>query len=257
MPDRHGFSRNRFKPRDIKLLWSLAAGRCSHPSCRVHVIAEDTVADPAQPLGEMAHIVGHSPDGPRGDASFPRPQIDLYENLILLCAHHHNEVDTQWHSFPVPLLHSWKADHEGWVRQQLGDEIPNVRFEELDEVARSIASNANPPTATFQAMPIAEKMRRNDLTDHVRILLNQATAGAGEVGAYVQHKAVYDSQFPERLRDGFRSRYDADRGMGLSGDALFLSLAEFAGGDASDPLRYAAGLSVLGYFFGICEVFES
>lgn len=257
MPDRHGFSRNRFKPRNIKLLWSLAAGRCSHPQCRIEVIAEDNAIDPAEPLGEMAHIVGHSPEGPRGDASFPRDQIDLYENLILLCAHHHNLVDTQWQSYPVAMLNAWKSDHEAWVRQCLDDAIPNVRFEELDEVVRSITSAVNPPTATFTVIPIAEKMQRNDLTDKVRILLNQATAGASEVAAYVQNKALYDPQFPERLRDGFRQRYEAERVEGLTGDALFLALADFAGGNASDQLRRAAGLSVLGYLFGTCEVFES
>jgi len=257
MPDHHGFTRKRFQPRDIALLWSKAGGFCSHPECPLHLLAEEQATDPAQTLGEMAHIVGHSPDGPRGDACFPREQIDLYENLILLCAHHHTLVDKQWQSYPVDLLVRWKNEHEAEIWKRLSAALPNVRFDELDEVARSIAIHPNPPTATFTAIPLLEKMRRNDLTPHVRLRLNQAIAGVGEVTAYVQNKALYDEQFPERLRDGFRRRYDADRQAGLSGDALFLSLAEFAGGDASDSLRYAAGLSVLGYFFNICEVFES
>ena len=257
MPSRPRRAREPFSLKTTKLLWGMAAGLCSHPQCRRPLVAEESDVDPARPLGEMAHIVARSPEGPRGDASFPRDQRDEYANLILLCAHHHTEIDAQPDTFPVDLLHQWKQDHETWVQQRLTESLPNISFKELDLVAAAIASHASPPTATFSAAPIAEKMQRNALSDRVRVLLNQAMAGAGEVSSYVRHMADYDNQFPERLRDGFRQRYDADRAEGLSGDSLFLSLVDFAEGDATDLLKRAAGLSVLGYFFGICEVFES
>jgi hypothetical protein len=257
MANRPRRSRDPFKPRATKLLWGLAAGLCSHPQCRRPLVADETDVDPARPLGEMAHIVGHSVIGPRGDANFPQDKLDLYDNLILLCAHHHTEIDAQPASFSVALLQQWRRDHEAWVQDCLTENLTRITFKELEMVTTAIASHASAPTSTFNALPIEEKMRRNELSDRVRVLLQQAMAGAAEVQAYVQHMASYDDQFPERLRDGFRQRYAEDIAEGLRGDELFVSLVDFAEGDSTDLFKRAAGLSVLGYFFGICEVFES
>lgn len=74
---------------DIKVLWGLAAGRCGFPDCRVECAEEATAQDRAVPLGEMAHIVAHANHGPRADPAYPAELRGRYENLILLCSHHH------------------------------------------------------------------------------------------------------------------------------------------------------------------------
>ena len=65
-----------------------------------------------------------------------------------------------------------------------------------------------------------------------------------------------DSQFGARLSAGFVAEYDAQRRSGVSGDALFLTLVDFAAGKSADDMRRVAGLVVLVYLFEACEVFE-
>lgn len=50
------------------MLWGAASGRCSFPNCPKRLVSEATTDDPRVMLGEMAHIVGESVDGPRGES---------------------------------------------------------------------------------------------------------------------------------------------------------------------------------------------
>ena len=94
---------------DIKLLWSRASGRCS--LCHDKV-TEDTSGGSSFPVGEQAHIVAKSPDGPRGDSQLTPDERDSYENLILLCASCHGRVDKNVVDFPADVLHFRKRQHE-------------------------------------------------------------------------------------------------------------------------------------------------
>jgi hypothetical protein len=51
--------------KDIKILWGLAAGRCSRPDYTQECIRILDSADPTV-IGEMAHVIAKKPDGPRG-----------------------------------------------------------------------------------------------------------------------------------------------------------------------------------------------
>lgn len=70
-------------------------------------------------LGEIAHIVAKSTNGPRGDSSLNTQERDSYSNLVLLCPNHHTEVDRQEALWPVEKLHEIKALHEQWVQEQI------------------------------------------------------------------------------------------------------------------------------------------
>lgn len=102
---------------DRKRLWGRAASRCAFPDCRQELIAEMTAAEGVYLVGQEAHIVGQSPDGPRGESDLT--ERDTYENLVLLCAHHHITIDSDVSAYPVEKLLTMKADHELWVRLQL------------------------------------------------------------------------------------------------------------------------------------------
>ncbi|MER9746152.1 hypothetical protein [Mesorhizobium sp. M0140] len=80
---------------------------------------DETETDDPALVGEMAHMVAESEDGPRGVSPLTPEQRDLYGNLILLCRNHHGEIDRQPATWPVERLHQIKADHETWVRQSL------------------------------------------------------------------------------------------------------------------------------------------
>ena len=101
--------------KDIKILWGLAAGRCSRPGCDepcIRFLTEDLTV-----IGEMAHVIARRPGGPRGDA---QGGDDTYENLILLCPTHHTEIDKAPEgTFPATILFAWKKQHEMHVKRAL------------------------------------------------------------------------------------------------------------------------------------------
>lgn len=63
-------------------------------------------------------MVSAAASGPRYGPP-PPGGYDGLDNLFLLCSVCHRIVDTQPASFPPEALHAMKADHEGWVAQQI------------------------------------------------------------------------------------------------------------------------------------------
>lgn len=104
--------------RDRKLLWGRAANRCAY--CQRALVVDATVADRESIVGDEAHIVSDSSDGPRGQA-MDRSNLDSYENAILLCKVHHKMVDDQPHEFTSEVLRRMKANHEKWVTSTLSE----------------------------------------------------------------------------------------------------------------------------------------
>ncbi|MCC3316488.1 HNH endonuclease signature motif containing protein [Nocardia africana] len=70
-------------------------------------------------LGQEAHIVGRSEDGPRGKEPIEGDR-DSVDNLILLCPTHHTLIDSAVEDHPVAALHKMKNEHQEWVRESLG-----------------------------------------------------------------------------------------------------------------------------------------
>jgi hypothetical protein len=101
--------------RDLLLLWARAAGMCSHPDCKQRLVVEGAPGADATPVGEAAHIVAWSKDGPRGGEEIDRRKLNDYDNLILLCGHHHRVADKLAKTHGVEDLRAWKTEHEGWV----------------------------------------------------------------------------------------------------------------------------------------------
>ena len=102
-------------PTDAKRLWGKAAGRCTYPTCDVDCLPFLDQVSPTV-IGEMAHVIARSVDGPRGGSS---GGDDSYSNLILLCPIHHTLVDKAPEKFPATKLLEWKANHEGRIAEAL------------------------------------------------------------------------------------------------------------------------------------------
>lgn len=111
------------KTKDIKILWSRSAGRCSMPDCRRKLTLDNKKETATMALGEMCHIVGeiNSDKSPRGISQLPEEERNEYSNLILLCSHHHTEIDKNINDWPVEILHKIKIDHELWVDETLAN----------------------------------------------------------------------------------------------------------------------------------------
>lgn len=100
------------KNETVAKLFAGAAGRCS--ICKTELFVEDVK------IGEMAHIIAKSKDGPRGAKPLDG-HINGYENLILLCPNDHTVVDGNPDAYPRHRLLDLKRQHEEWVQSSLRD----------------------------------------------------------------------------------------------------------------------------------------
>jgi len=222
------------------------------------LIKEATEKDPHAVLGKIAHIndFSPSPNSPRSDPSLTVQEANAYGNLILLCGEHHDEIDKQKNTFSKETLLGWKREHEEWVFGCLQQEVPAIGFAELEVVCQGIIGRSGPPSEPVAPTPPTEKMRKNGLTDQLRLRLSLGLSVFMEVEHFVQSVARIDSHFPERLKTGFVTHYNEFLQQGIQGDALFEALHDFASSGSSRFERQAAGLGVLCYLFQKCEVFE-
>jgi hypothetical protein len=241
---------------DIKLLYGLAAARCSFPGCKIDLTLENKPNEKKQ-IGKIAHIVAHSKGGPRADESYPSEKLDTYCNWILLCGTHHDTIDAAERQYSVDSLHKMKKEHEAWVREKLQIETISVGFAELEGAASALLSSTlATDSESFTLTPPIKKMEKNGLTESTHRLLTMGLSRSKEVGQYIEAQAKLDSRYPDRLKAGFRKEYDRLTNEGIYADALFESMRSFASGNTGDFKRQAAGLVILAHLFEVCEVFE-
>jgi hypothetical protein len=93
------------------VVWTRSGGRCSFPGCSVALLL-DTAEGDASLVGQMAHIVAKSRQGPRGRDPLDDVGRRDAANFILLCPEHHKLVDDHPRHFPVPVLRRMKHEHE-------------------------------------------------------------------------------------------------------------------------------------------------
>jgi hypothetical protein len=110
----------------MKLLFLQSGGVCAFPECNRTLVEPGNKKEAAAILGEMAHIVADSRQGPRGDAGLNEEARNKAGNLILFCGDHHKLVDSQPRTFSVPVLQQIKRDHENRIKNltQPGIKIP-------------------------------------------------------------------------------------------------------------------------------------
>lgn len=136
--------------RDKTILWGRAAARCAYPGCRKQLVTDPGKTGKEVVVGEVAHIVARSSDGPRGDQVPPGGDRDGQPNLILLCRDHHGIIDQQPGRYPVATLLQWKKDHEAWVNNQL---FPRDQLAGLTEPAASIQERVYSTLLPVQHIP--------------------------------------------------------------------------------------------------------
>ena len=99
------------------LLWAKSAGRCQFDNCN-KIVYEEGVTKIEDNFGEVSHIIGDSPDGPRGDEllSIDPDYCNNISNLMLLCKVHHKLIDTLEADYDPDLLRLMKRLHEDRIR---------------------------------------------------------------------------------------------------------------------------------------------
>jgi len=97
-----------------KILWGKAGGFCSR--CKSKLFEGDNNSTQETVKGEECHIIAQSPNGPRGDKSYQKNKLDLYENLILLCRNCHVIIDKKTDVYTIEKLLNIKKEHEDWIK---------------------------------------------------------------------------------------------------------------------------------------------
>ncbi|MGE8646242.1 hypothetical protein [Acinetobacter vivianii] len=106
---------------DLGLLYGKSANRCNF--CKVEVFQPTDDGSDYVNVGEIAHDLPHSPNGPRGKEVAEIRKIDTYipdntyKNLILLCRNDHKRID-QDPFYTSEKVQQLKSAHEAWVREK-------------------------------------------------------------------------------------------------------------------------------------------
>lgn len=114
-----------------KMLWGRSGSRCAMPDCRRALVVDETETDDPSVVGEEAHIVARSEDGPRGKSDLPLDSRDNYDNLILLCNIHHKQIDDQVNTYTVEVLREMKSNHVEWVKSNLVTDVAKQKDDEV------------------------------------------------------------------------------------------------------------------------------
>ena len=92
-------------------LWVAAGGRCEFRGCNKpldrNVLTQQKVF-----MGQHAHIIGDSIEGPRGDATLSKALSQDVSNIMLTCRDCHWTIDRLEKDYSVEALHEMKRLHE-------------------------------------------------------------------------------------------------------------------------------------------------
>jgi hypothetical protein len=102
------------------LLYAKSGNRCAFPNCPNPITHDQTL------VGEVAHIKGASPKGPRYDPAQTDEERRSYENVLLLCSIHNKVVDDDEEAYTVERLKAMKAAHEAQATSPTEDEIDSA-----------------------------------------------------------------------------------------------------------------------------------
>ena len=173
--------------KDLKLLWSRAAGRCSMSECRIKLYeaSEGTTSDYIL-IGENCHIVAENSGlkAPREESSLTPQERNRYSNLILLCPNHHTQIDKDPDAWPVEKLRQIKSDHEAWVE---------TRTCNLEDIASQLYSDF---VNTITDSLLLDSW--DGVSDYlVRMILLKDFVDGGRVIEEKRHKITWPGKYPE------------------------------------------------------------
>lgn len=93
------------------LLWAKSAGRCEFDGCNKS-LWRDGLTKIEMNFADIAHIIGDSPGGPRGDVVLSKEYCNDVSNLMLMCLDHHRMIDQIVEIYSNETLRAMKQIHE-------------------------------------------------------------------------------------------------------------------------------------------------
>jgi hypothetical protein len=195
-------------------LWAKSAGRCH--ICN-QLVYQDWLTFEELNLADVAHIIGSSPDGPRGDDDKSKELDANQDNLMLLCKVHHKLIDEPdfEKDYPVDRLLEIKRAHE--ERIELLTSISGENRTHVLLYSANIGQQTNP--VSFERVKPALVNQGKFPAESRPITLNLA-------GSYMtDERAQFWVQERENLRHAFDTQIRNRIGRG---EILHLSLFALA-----------------------------
>lgn len=161
-------------------LFSSSAGYCQNPSCHAPLFKEN--GTDVVHIAEQAHLFAANDDGPRPPGAMSEAERGAFENIIVLCASCHTEIDKAEEHYPVELLREWKAAHQAALDKTFGAVALASRHEVRKVIDPFLAENralfeALNPNLPYAENPEAElaakwqaAMRKSILPNNRRVL---------------------------------------------------------------------------------------
>ena len=238
--------------RTIKIVWGLSGSLCA--ICKNSLVREN--GSQQFPIGDIAHIEGDKPGSKRYRENMSEPERNGPNNLLLLCPTDHDHVDKDDSTYTTEKLLQIKAEHEQSVQRKLQSLIPEVGFAELEVTLNYlIDAEAEYSETVLQGIPQKDKIKKNNLSNEVENLLRMGLMRKKEIDDYLNKNP--DMNLSKKLRSSFIQKYEELKSSSHVGDELFYELLDFASGHKYEPKNQAAGLTVIAYYFHLCDVFES
>ena len=155
-------------------VWGRAAGRCEFNGCNKPLYVHDITSDKCN-IAELAHIIGDSLNGPRGDKEHSELLAKDPNNIMLMCHDCHKYIDKEGlENFPDEVLFAMKKKHVESVERLtsmkedmqanvvtygsiIGSQFPDLSYPQIQEALqpnyypaqeRCIDLGGNWPTAT-------------------------------------------------------------------------------------------------------------
>lgn len=177
-------------------LWIKAGARCQFRGCN-KPIDRNFLSKEKVVLGQYCHIIGDSPDGPRGDSVRSKALAADPDNLILCCTACHKTIDDLklQAGYSVAVLVEMKQEHELHIQ----------RLYDAKDVKRSLpliitGRIAGTPTSVNVAHARSAVLKKTgykrfpSFTEHV-ISLNEVGLGERDEAYWYLAKKAIDGQF--------------------------------------------------------------
>lgn len=101
----------------VKELFAKSGNVCTFPGCNCTLYdGNDEEAE-----GHICHIVGLKPGSIRHNPNMTEEELNDYDNLILMCPKHHEEIDSDEKQYTVDVLKKMKKEHEAEIARKVAD----------------------------------------------------------------------------------------------------------------------------------------
>uniref|UniRef100_A0AAU2K049 HNH endonuclease n=1 Tax=Streptomyces sp. NBC_00049 TaxID=2903617 RepID=A0AAU2K049_9ACTN len=168
-------------------LWLLSGNECAWPNCTVRLLNEND-----DWVGEIAHIRGVAATSARHDPSMTNEERRAYENLLILCPTHHEQVDKPKGRVihTVSDLERIKERHEDRFRRAL-TAIAESQDEYIDLTRHSVVRPCKTLARFLPDNDHEERMADAVTVNRFAELLGRVTlASRGLLYVVVEHKGL-------------------------------------------------------------------